>query len=274
MGAHGAFRAMRHRPPRRTRAHLDDLIDGRPTTSDPLAGLVAAVRAPAQPHELGGLESALAAFAAAPVAPLTPEEKTPMLKSVAGRLLALKVLAVTAGAAAAGGVAYAATTGDLSVPHGQSALHANAHSSGAPESDDESSSSEGTDSSSASSPAESGSSSESDESGSAAPSPSLVGLCHAWLAHPSNNAKLSTNPAYSVLVTAAGGVDAVNGYCATVLASAHPTQAQNSSHSHPAHPSQAQNSSHSHPAHPTGAATTPAAKPTVIPSHSHPAGKH
>ena len=196
-----------------------------------------------------------------------------MLKSVAGRLLALKILAVTAGAAAAGGVAYAATTGDLAAPHGQSALHANAHSSGAPESDDESSPTEGDDSSTAGSPSETGSSSESDESGSsAAPSPSLVGLCHAWLAHPSNNAKLSTNPAYSVLVTAAGGVDAVNGYCTTLLASAHPSHP-----ARPSHPTQAKNSSHSHPAHPTAPpVSTPAhatGKPSVIPSHSHPAGR-
>ena len=187
-----------------------------------------------------------------------------MLKSVAGRLLALKVLAITAGAAAAGGVAYAATAGDRPTTHGQSALHANAHSSGsARASADESSPSEIGSSTSASETGSS-SSSESDEpASSAAPSPSLVGLCHAWRAHPKNNAKLATNPAYSVLVKAAGGPDAVNGYCTTLLASAHPT--------HPAHPTQAQNTRHSRPTPPAHSNN----RPSIIPSHSHKNGpKH
>ena len=184
-----------------------------------------------------------------------------MLKSVAGRLLALKVLAVTAGAAAAGGVAYAATTGDLPTGHGKSALHANADSSAAPASDDDSSSAAGS-STGASAPDSSSAADSSAPDSSAAPSPSLVGLCHAWQAHPQNDLKLSTNPAYSVLVQAAGGTDAVNGYCVTLLASAHPT--------HPARPTQAKNPTDgatpsvpvSTPAHPTG-------KPSGIPSHAH-----
>jgi hypothetical protein len=259
---------MRHRPLRRTRAHLDSVIEGRPTQADPLVDLVAAVRAPAQPHELGGLDAAVAAFAAAPGVAPSPEEKTPMLKSVAGRLLALKILAVTAGAAAAGGVAYAATADHIGTPNAHSAVAADESSSAAPgssgapgsetESSDEPSSAPGggTESSGTeSSPSES----------KAAPSPSLVGLCTAWLAHPRDITKVSTNPAFSVLIKAAGGGDAVNGYCTTLLATARPSHPVHPTHpahpSHPAHPTQAKNSSHTKPAHPTQAKNTKAPNP-------------
>src|SRR4051794_6861115 len=181
---------MKHRPLRRSRAHLDDLLDGQVAAGDPLAGLVAAVRAPAQPSELAGLDAALVAFAsAASVAP-APEEKIPMLKSVAGRLLALKILAVVAGTAAAGGVAYAAVSDNLGAPHGSAA--ASAHDSSDPsESDSDESSAPGTGTSSEPSESDSdtGSGSESGEPSdsesdepSGSPSPSLRGLCTAWLA--------------------------------------------------------------------------------------------
>jgi hypothetical protein len=280
---------MKHRPLRRSRAHLDDLLDGRVTSGDPLGELVAAVRAPAQPNELVGLDAAVAAFvSAASVAP-SPEEKTPMLKSVAGRLLALKILAVVAGTAAAGGVAYAAVSDNVITPHGNSAAASHHPGQGDDSDSDDSSGSSSAESSDSDEPSgsdtgsESGSGSESASgsdtgSPSSSPSPSLRGLCTAWLAHPQNDSKLSTNPAFSVLVTAAGGMDAVNGYCTTLLASVAP--------SHPAHPTQAQNTkSHgpksSHPAQPTQANDTkspnphkPTARPTQAQntkSHSAPA---
>src|SRR4051812_10814358 len=210
---------MKHRPMRRSRAHLDDLLDGQVAAGDPLAGLVAAVRAPAQPSELAGLDAALVAFAsAASVAP-APEEKIPMLKSVAGRLLALKILAVVAGTAAAGGVAYAAVSDTVTSPHGNSAA-ASDHPSDHPtegSDDSDSTSASGSDSDDPSDSDEpsgsdtgTGGASGSDSSEpSSSPSPSLRGLCTAWLAHPQNNAKLAANPAFSVLVTAAGGADSV-----------------------------------------------------------------
>jgi hypothetical protein len=262
------------------------LLNGRPTAVDPLANLVAAVRAPAQPNELVGLDAALAAFSAAPGVAESPEENIPMLKSVAGRLLALKILAVAAGTAAAGGVAYAAVNGNLDSPNGNSSAVAT-DGSDAPGSSGADSSAPGSDDSSSlpgsgseTEPSESGSGSESDEpSKSASPSPSLKGLCTAWLAHPRDIAKVSTNPAFSVLIKAAGGPDAVNGYCTALIASAHPThpsQAQNSSHSKPAHPSQAKNTV-SHPApktstHTRKALPTQAQKPTSPPSPSN--GRH
>ena len=256
---------MKHRPPRRNAAHLDALLDGRPTASDPLADLVAAVRAPTQPHEMAGLDHALATFASSSDVVPTPTEENPrMLTSVAGRLLALKILAVVAGTAAAGGVAYAAANGNLTSANGHAAVAG--ASSGAPEGSAASSGSSSSDSSSSAddpsateSSSGSGSASGS-ESKSGAPSPSLVGLCNAWLAHPRDIAKVSTNPAFSVLIKAAGGADAVNGYCTTVLTTAgHPLH---SSHpTHPAHPSQAQNTKTKSSESPEPSETTHTKKP-------------
>src|SRR3954451_16406141 len=113
-GREGADAGMRHRPPRSTRAQLEALLDGRPTADDPLADLVAAVRAPGQPHELSGLDAAGATLAAPGVAgAAAPPAPVPALRRVAGRLLALKIVAVAAGTAVAGGVAYAAVSGNL-----------------------------------------------------------------------------------------------------------------------------------------------------------------
>jgi hypothetical protein len=269
MNPDDAFQVMRHQPLRRSRAHLDDLLEG-PNAHDPVARLLAAASAPAQPGELVGLESAVAAFAAAPTGPVPLEEKIPMLTQVAGRLAAVKVLAVVAGAAATGGVAFAAVSNNHAEPNAHAAIAGT--SSGAPGSG--LTSTDGSTGSSSAVPSGSGTSGTESSSGrpghTATPSPSLPGLCTAWLAHPRDAAKMSGNPAFSVLIKAAGGTDAVNGYCATVVASAHPT--------HPAHPTQAQNStsnsapsSHpSHPAHPTQAQNTKS-HPAPSPHPSQPA---
>ncbi len=60
-----------------------------------------------------------------------------------------------------------------------------------------------------------------------APHPSLLGLCRAWAAGATDNrGHAATNPAFSALVTAAGGPDAVTGFCAqlaTQTAAVRPT---------------------------------------------------
>ena len=56
------------------------------------------------------------------------------------------------------------------------------------------------------------------------PNPNLNGLCHAWLAGAGReHGNARSNPAFSVLVAAAGGSDAVDGYCTTLIGSqSHP----------------------------------------------------
>jgi len=95
----------------------------------------------------------------------------------------------------------------------------------------------------------------------ASPSPSLRGLCQAYTAHAGHDTgKSLDSPAFTALITAAGGKDSVTAFCTSLLAT-HPGNAPTS---HPA----GKPSSHPTPAdtrHPTG-------KPSVLPT-DHPTGK-
>ena len=110
-----------------------------------------------------------------------------MIKSaVVAKLLTLKAAAVAVAAVSAGGVALAASTGVLPNPLNQ-----------APENPGHS----------VSAPAHSN-----DPNGT--PSPSLVGLCTAYLAGAGeDHGKALENPAFSALVTAAGTAEDVDSYC-------------------------------------------------------------
>jgi hypothetical protein len=94
------------------------------------------------------------------------------------------------------------------------------------------------------------------------PSPSLRGLCQAYTAHAGRNTgKSLESPAFSALITAAGGKDSVTAYCVSLLA----THPGNASASHPS----GKPSSHPAPAntrHPTGKPTPPASLPPGKPT--------
>jgi hypothetical protein len=96
------------------------------------------------------------------------------------------------------------------------------------------------------------------------PHPNLNGLCHAWLAGAgSEHGKARSNPAFTALITAAGGEGKVAAYCATVVKT-HPSDADDSDEPQesdkPDHPSKKP-----HPV--TGPKTTPAnAHPNGPPS--------
>ena len=99
------------------------------------------------------------------------------------------------------------------------------------------------------------------------------GLCHAYLSgNKAIHGRALQSPAFVALVTAAGGVDAVAGFCATAAlppthpsrpahlangpSSDHPTQPTHPVHPtppvHPAHPTQGVDPTHpAHPPHPT-----------------------
>jgi hypothetical protein len=97
------------------------------------------------------------------------------------------------------------------------------------------------------------------------PSPNLRGLCMAYSAGVAGNpGKALANPAFTVLITTAGGKDQVAGYCTTLLASpagaaasthpgstAHPEPSTRTSHptapeDTPSHPNPAPTNTHSH----------------------------
>ncbi len=174
-----------------------------------------------------------------------------------------KVAALAALAAAAtGGIALAAATGNLPGPlqdTAHSAFGAPAVATDAADPSDEPSESVEPTQAAPQAPVLTGSET---SSGSASPSPSLDGLCKAFQAKATSNpGKALANPAFSVLVSAAGGTDKVTDFCVTRVgpAATHGVP--------PTHPAGAP-STHAGD-HPTGApATHPTgARPSGLPTH-------
>jgi hypothetical protein len=110
-------------------------------------------------------------------------------------------------------------------------------------------------SASASTPQPDGRAEASRHPGNADPSPSLVGLCHAYLAGAgSDRGKALESPAFQALVTAAGSKDQVDGFCTGLLATPQPDQSPDAQPSdRPSHPD--------HPSHPARPTDTPSAHP-------------
>jgi hypothetical protein len=189
-----------------------------------LAARLAAATTVGLPSELTGEFAATAAFRSGSDVAYIPRRAS-MIKTALAKVLTVKAVAILA-ALSAGGVALAATTGVLPNPlretpvtptHPATTPHAGGNGGGQGGSD-------------------------------ATPSPSLEGLCTAFLAGAgSEHGKALDNPAFTVLITAAGGRDGVEAYCATLQhgAADHPTGAPAS------HPGNTD--------HPTG---PPSAKPT------------
>lgn len=199
-----------------------------------LAATLRAAAGPPRPGELAGRPHALAAFHRAHAQRASAPRRRSAIKSGLVKLLTLKAAAVAAVVLGTGGVALAAHTGALPNPLNHPAPAASAarsHASDRPEA--------------------------SEHPGSDAnPSPSLVGLCHAYTAGAgSEHGKALENPAFRALLTAAGGKANVDAYCARLLASAHPGGTPNGQAGKPREqPS----------AHPTD---HPTDKPSTHPSH-------
>ncbi len=168
----------------------EQLLSGHPVArrgSRQLAERLAAASAVAFPGELAGEHAAVAAFLdAADVDPAPQPGRPSMIKStVVAKLLTVKAAAIAVAAVSVGGVALAASTGVLPNPLNQSdnpghSVPASDHSNGSD----------------------------------ATPSPSLVGLCTAFLAGAGeDHGKALENPAFGALVAAAGDSDNVVGYC-------------------------------------------------------------
>jgi hypothetical protein len=214
----------------------------------PIDRLLAEASASAHADEVAGLAAALAMFTY--IAPRP--RRNPVLRVLAP-LLAAKAIAI-GGGAALGGVALAAAAGVLPAP-AQDFAHDALKAPAA-----ESSTHPALQASDHPSP-------------SASPSPNLVGLCRAYGAGVADaKGKALSNPAFTALVTAAGGEEAVPAYCTTVLASAPggkptalPTQAQ--SHQPSSRPTGPPATHPSAPTtHPTGPpATHPTGAPTTHP---------
>jgi hypothetical protein len=212
-----------------------------------LSDLLTAAAAPGRPAELTSEHASLAAFRAARLIAVPRSRRLTMLKTTVLKLLTVKVAAAAAiTTVAAGGVALAASTGALPNPlHGQGLAAASAEAS---------------DPAAKHSPAadKDGKEDKDGKSATGNPSPSLVGLCHAYSAgNKTERGKALDNPAFTALITTAGGRDKVDAFCQTLLASAKPSTAA----SHPA-------GSPDNDSHPTGAPTGhPTGRPSAKPTH-------
>lgn len=120
-----------HEEPRPTidRDAAERLLSGDPATGDGhrrIASLLAAAQAPAHARELAGEDAAVAAFEAALASPARSPRRNSMLKTTLAKLLTVKAAAACVAVFGAGGVALAASTGNLPGP-----LHKPAHHSSA-----------------------------------------------------------------------------------------------------------------------------------------------
>ena len=203
---------------------------------------------------------------------------------MSSRLLKTAVLAVGA-TAACGGIALAAGTGPVlpgitmptpaasglaqaSAASGRTVgIPADVPSSAADTATDAADSPESTDTPD---PSDTPDATDTTDGSSSGPSPSMTGLCHAWLAGAgSRHGRARTNPAFTVLVTTAGGVDSVPAYCTTLLGLPAPTDSPTDSSTDSttaADPAPA-----AVPSHPAGPpASHRSGRPDSVPSHSHP----
>lgn len=183
------------------------LLRGAPVAvPDALAGLLAAAAAPPRDGERDGEGAAVAAFADAARRATTPVP-LPMIKTRLVKRPTVKVAAAAAALFAVGGVAaVAATTGHLTGP--TSVVPAASSAASRPGAAGPSSSNHAATVRRTASPTDHA----------ATPSPSLVGLCHAFTAGAgSEHGKALANPAFTALITAAGGTTKVSAYCTVLL---------------------------------------------------------
>jgi hypothetical protein len=189
-----------HRTRRISARTAEDLLNG--TDVDAryvrLAAVLHAAAGPTRPGELAGRQRAVTAFHCARRNP-APFPRRQAMRTALLKLLTVKAAVVGAVVVGTGGVALAASTGALPNPlHSHPVPAASAdksHPGGRPAA--------------------------SDDPGNADPSPSLVGLCHAYTAGAgSEHGKALDSPAFQALLTAAGGKANVDGFCTKLLASA------------------------------------------------------
>jgi hypothetical protein len=144
-----------------------------------------------------------------------------MINTAVTKLLTVKAAAVVFAVTAAGGVAAAAATGTLPTALTGSDGKASAGISVAASHRSDKASADPSESEKGKGP----------EGAKGSPSPSLVGLCHAVSAgNKDEHGKALESPAFMALITAAGGKEKVDAFCAAILASASADPKDHSSH--------------------------------------------
>jgi hypothetical protein len=222
---------MRSRPAEPTRREAEQLLSDDHVSTSALGRLLAAARSTGVRADTAGLQSVLADFSDRATLPATvpPAGRNRSLLQIAiARLVAAKMFVIVALAVlTTGGIALAATTGTFPNPLGDSP-HVTVSASGTDDTITTATGSLGVGAPSVSHaqpnspPTNDGptvASASPSSTGTAGPSPSLAGLCRSWLVRPHDSGKADDGSAFNALIAAAGSADAVDGYCAALLAS-------------------------------------------------------
>ena len=256
---------MTNRRPPISRATAEQLLAGQ-RGHTAVHRMLAAASARGIARELAGESTAVANFQAAQLRPVNPVRRRSVLKTAAAKLVAAKVVVGAAVAVAAtGGLALAAATTHASGPANHDTRPAVAasgtHTTGPPSAKPDRPSPLPT-RVSMSNPSGAHPSSGTSQAAHGSPSPSLVGLCTAYQAGVADNpGKAMDNPAFTALITAAGGKDNVTAYCTAILPSPHPSGT-------PSHPTASPSSHPTEPSTHSGRASThPTAPPSTPPAH-------
>jgi hypothetical protein len=185
----------------------------------PLAALLTAAAVPGRPDELAREQASVAAFRTAQLTPIPRPRRLSVVKTVVMKVLTVKAVAVLA-ATTAGGVALAASTGTLPNPLAQPARVTSSGLSAAPPTAEQS---RGEQTRSEHPNSSKGPKTSKSPDASKAPSPSLVGLCQAYsTGNKAKHGKSLDNPAFTALLTSAGGKDKVDRFCQALLAAQTP----------------------------------------------------
>ncbi|SMD10196.1 prolipoprotein diacylglyceryl transferase [Kibdelosporangium aridum] len=238
---------------------------GTPDRARALDELLADAAAPAHASELAGEEAAVAAFRSARLAETTQPRRWSMHRLT--KLFTVKAAAVAIGAMAAGGVAFAAATGNLPSQDSPAVPATTSNSATAPAEDSgkgnptdkntPNSEKPGTDRPGNGKPAN-------ENGNNPAPSPSEHGLCQAYTSAPeADRGKRLESPAFEALITAAGGKDKVPAFCVTVLGQ-RPNEQKTNEHKpsepgKPTQPAERGNTEQPQPGKPNG--TPPSERP-------------
>ena len=268
---------MQSHPADPDRRDLERLLDGHPIGSGALDGLLAAARSTGGPADRAGLDDALASFtelrATRPI-PIPAFERSP-LKRAARKIASARMLIISAAAVlATGGIAVAATTGNIPnpLPNSPHTTVVTPESNGGETSATKTKSpSTVPDQTATSSPGVASSTTATDATSAAktssSPSSAFIGLCRSWIVRPHDNGKADDSTAFQGLIAAAGGVDSVDSFCARVLASPSTSVAASTPTTTTTSANSPTPSSPSSPASPA-ASTAKKAKPTQANSHS------
>lgn len=251
-----------HRSPRIRRRAAEQMLNGASATTDAtrsLAALLHAAAAPGHPEELSGERAAVAAFEdAAQLAPAPSPRRANVLKSTLAKILTVKAAVILAAAAGTTGVVLASTSGAAHPTDGPS----NHRSADHPPAVHSSSTHE---------PAGTPRNDKAGKSGDA-PSPSVSGLCNAYEAHKTDNpGKALDSPAFSALITAAGGKDNVDEYCdalATSKNTGRPDETPGKPTDLPNNPGNGNGADNGN-GNRAGNGNSPATHPTAPPSRNH-----